>query len=424
MMGPKMRIKPSTKIRGKITVPSDKSITHRALMICSMSEGKSVVRNLLQSDDTESTLGVMTAVGGNFKGNFDRLEISPASWREAAQPLNCGNSGTTTRLVTGLLSTVKGFHVLHGDDSLSKRPMKRVIEPLKNMGACIAARREDSLLPVALVGKSLNGFNHELPVASAQVKSALLLAAVRTAGKTCVSEPESSRDHTERMLRSMGAVIKTTGKVVEVYGGSLSGLNFTVPGDFSSAAFFLTLAILHENASITVENVGLNETRIGLLKVLKEMGAEIEWIVKEYAPEPLGTVTARTSRLRGIEVDTLVPSMIDELPLLALVGALAEGTTTLRGAGELRKKESDRISVTVENFRKLGIEIIEREDGFVVKGPQEITGGMANSRGDHRMAMLFSVAGCLSREGVEIDGSEVVKISFPGFFKTLEEVCS
>ncbi|HPJ32822.1 3-phosphoshikimate 1-carboxyvinyltransferase [Mesotoga prima] len=418
-----MRLLPSKKVVGEIAVPPDKSISHRALMMCSMSSGVSVVNNLLESEDTLRTFRIIGELGGNFKGGFDRMEISSASWKESLRPLDCGNSGTTARLMAGVLSGKEGFHVLFGDDSLSGRPMERVVSPLKEMGASISAR-QDSLLPMCITGGKLRGSEHSLSVASAQVKSAILLAGIQAEGTTAVTEPHCSRDHTERLLRSMGAGITVSEKRVEVEKSELLPIRFSIPGDVSSAAFPIALAVLHENGKVTIREVGLNQGRTGFLRLLIKMGADIEMEVEESLPEPVGTIVARSSRLIGVEVGSdLIPSMIDELPLIALAGVFAEGTTTVRGAGELRKKESDRISVTVQNFRRIGVEILEHEDGFSVEGPQRITGGKVDSYGDHRIAMLFSLAGPLSREGVEVTNSNAVNVSFPGFFKTLEEVC-
>jgi len=420
----KMRLLPSKKVAGEIAVPPDKSISHRALMMCSMCSGVSVVHNLLESEDTLRTFRIISELGGGFNGDFDRLEISQASWKESSEPLYCGNSGTTARLMAGVLAGKRGTHILFGDESLSARPMRRVIAPLKEMGARISARQEDSLLPMCIAGGELNGCDHSLSVASAQVKSAILLAGIQAEGVTTVTEPHCSRDHTERLLQSMGARISVNEKRVEVERSELLPVRFSIPGDISSAAFLIALAVLHENGKLTIRNVGLNGGRTGFLRLLISMGADIELEVEESSPEPVGTIVARPSRLRGVKVGSaLIPSMIDELPLIALAGAFAEGTTTVRGAGELRKKESDRISVTVQNFRRIGVEIHEYEDGFSIEGPQRIMGGKVDSYGDHRIAMLFSIAGLLSEKGVEITNTEAVGVSFPGFFETLEEVC-
>ncbi|HNR79693.1 MAG TPA: 3-phosphoshikimate 1-carboxyvinyltransferase [Mesotoga infera] len=419
-----MKILPVKKVRAEMEVPPDKSISHRSLILSSMAEGRSIVHNLLESGDTLSTLRVMKEIGARFSGDFERMEIMPALWKEAVRPLDCGNSGTTARIISGLLAGTSGLHILFGDESLSRRPMKRVIEPLKRMGASIFARNNDSLLPLSIKGGDLHGCTHDLQVASAQVKSAILLAGMKAEGITTVIEPVPSRDHTERMLDSMGAKMKINGRIVSIERGELNPVFFQIPGDVSSASFFLVLAILHPDASIIVRNVGLNERRTGLLKTLKKMGAEIEWTVEKTSPEPCGKIVAKSSRLTGLEIDTgLVPSMIDEIPLLALAGAKACGTTVIRGAGELRKKESDRITSTVENFRKLGVVIEELEDGFSIEGSQKIVGGRIDSAGDHRIAMLFAVAGILSEEGIEIGGADSVRISYPQFFKDIAEVC-
>ncbi|MCD6239688.1 MAG: 3-phosphoshikimate 1-carboxyvinyltransferase [Thermotogae bacterium] len=419
-----MNISPAKRVRGTLHVPPDKSITHRALILSSFATGKTTLYNLLECNDTLRTFEILKRLSVRFKGDFERLEvIPPEEFSTPVNPLFCGNSGTTARIVMGLLSSIRGFYILYGDESLSRRPMRRVVKPLKRMGGIIMGRNSDENLPIAIRGTKLKGTYHKLEVASAQVKSALILAGIRAHGKTTVEEPSKSRDHTERMLSYMGANLKVKGNMIEVMPSEVNGIEFEVPGDFSSASYFITLAVAHPNAEIRLEDVGLNETRIGLLEILKDMNAKVEWQVTKSSPEPTGWITARTSRLSGVEAKgEIIPKMIDELPLLVLLGAVAHGTTEICDAGELRKKESNRISTLVGNMKRLGVEIEEKVDGFVINGPQRIRGGRISSMGDHRIAMTFSIAGAISEEGVEITDPECVQISFPNFFDKLKEV--
>ncbi len=418
------RIAPAHRVRGILKVPPDKSITHRALILSSIAKSESVLYNLLECDDTLRTFEILNKLSVKFKGDFSRLEVfPPTEFSTPFSPLFCGNSGTTARIMMGVLASVKGFYVLYGDESLSRRPMKRVVKPLKKMGATMLGRNSDENLPVAIRGTKLNGCFHKLEVASAQVKSSLILAGLRAEGKTIVEEPFKSRDHTERLLSHMGAKLSVKENMIEVEPSEIEGFNLEAPGDFSSAAYFIVMAVAHPDAEIRIEGVGLNETRTGLLELLKRMGADVEWEVTESQPEPVGQITARSSTLSGIEVGgEIIPKVIDELPLLALLGAVANGTTVVRDAEELRKKESDRIASIVENMRRLGLEIEERRDGFIVKGPQRIQGGIVSSRGDHRIAMTFSLAGILSEEGVGITDAECIRISFPNYFDLLKGV--
>lgn len=418
-----MKLVPVRKVRGEISVPTDKSITHRALIFAALAEGESTLYNLLRCLDTERTKDVLEKLGTKFEGDWTKMKVTPGVFRTPTEPLFCGNSGTTTRLMAGVIASHEIFAVLYGDDSLSRRPMARVMEPLGMMGAKFLAR-ENNFLPMAIQGGRLKGIEYKSKVASAQVKSAVIIAGLRAEGKTTVEEPVKSRDHTERMLKKLGASIQEEGNRVTVWPSSIKGFTMEIPGDVSSASFFVALGVIHPNAKIVVRGVGLNETRIGFLKTLKLMGANVEWRVENEDVEPIGTIVAESSpNLRGIEVPVeMIPSMIDEVPLLALVGVFAEGETVVKGAEELRKKESDRIRVVVENFRRLGVTIEEFPDGFRVVGRQRIRGGVVDPEGDHRMAMMFSLAGLLSEEGVEVKDHECVSVSFPEFYGILEKV--
>jgi 3-phosphoshikimate 1-carboxyvinyltransferase len=417
-----MKIIPVKKIRAKFIMPPDKSITHRVLILSSMANDKSILYNLLNADDTKRTYNILKSLGINFKGDFNKLEVYPKPIREIEKPLYCGNSGTTARLISGYLSTQNGLFILYGDKSLSKRPMKRIILPLELMGAKIESR--NGYLPLIIKGKNLKGIKYTLPIPSAQLKSAIILAALNSEGKTIIKGDKNSRDHTERLIKYMNGNIEIKNNVISVEKSNLEPLNFKVPGDFSSAAFFITLAILHSNAKIIIENVNLNPTRIGFLKILEQMNANIKYEVFENDPEPIGRVIAETSNeLKGIEIPKeLIPNAIDELPLLALIGLNAEGRTILKNAKELRVKESDRIKAVVENFKDLGIKIDELEDGFIVEGKQKITGGKIKTYNDHRIAMMFSILGLISKEGIDIDNINYVKISFPDFLKYIDNL--
>ncbi len=418
-----MKVLPAKKVEGVLSVPPDKSITHRALILSALAETESTLYNLLRCLDTERTHDILEKLGTRFEGDWEKMKVFPKPFAEPIEPLFCGNSGTTTRLMSGVLASYEMFTVLYGDSSLSRRPMRRVIEPLEMMGARFMAR-QNNYLPMAIKGNHLSGISYKTPVASAQVKSAVLLAGLRASGRTIVIEPAKSRDHTERMLKNLGVPVEVEGTRVVLEPATFRGFTMKVPGDISSAAFFVVLGAIHPNARITVTDVGLNPTRTGLLEVMKLMGANLEWEITEENLEPIGTVRVETSpNLKGVVVpEHLVPLMIDELPLVALLGVFAEGETVVRNAEELRKKESDRIRVLVENFKRLGVEIEEFKDGFKIVGKQSIKGGSVDPEGDHRMAMLFSIAGLVSEEGGDVKDHECVAVSFPNFYELLERV--
>ncbi|MCD6363969.1 MAG: 3-phosphoshikimate 1-carboxyvinyltransferase [Synergistetes bacterium] len=423
-----MEINGVSRIKGVVRVPPDKSISHRALLLSSVASAPSEVQNLLESDDVKRSLNLLKACGTKFEGSFRKLIIKPQPFNEPIKPIFCGNSGTTARISLGLLASQNGFFTLYGDKSLSRRPMLRVVKPLKEMGARISGRDNDSLLPISIRGGSLRGITYSSSVASAQVKGAILLASLFASGKTIYSEPYKSRDHTERMLKTMGALIAERNNEIEIKPSEkLTPLRISVPGDISSAAFFITLGAIHKNADLTIVNVGLNPTRTGLLRVLKRMGANIEVSVETQDPEPQGKIRVSSSHLRGtIILPEEIPQMIDELPLVALLGIFAEGKTIVRGARELRYKESDRISSTVRELRKMGADIVELEDGFIVQGRGRLNPAKVNAHGDHRIAMLLSIASlCLrEEESTSIRGEQWIKISFPNFFKIIKEITS
>jgi 3-phosphoshikimate 1-carboxyvinyltransferase len=420
-----LRVAPGC-IRGRLRPPGDKSISHRAVLLGALAEGVTVARNFLRAQDTERTVACVQALGVAVEADGDTVRVyGRREWRAPGRVLDAGNSGTTIRLLCGLLSGQPLEAVLDGDSSLRRRPMDRVAIPLRRMGAEVEAR-EGRFPPVRVRGARLQGVRHELPVASAQVKSAILLAGLYADGVTAVVEPVASRDHTERLLRAMGVDVRVRrlggGPVeVEVEGPARPApVEVVVPGDFSSAAFFVAAAAAQPGAELVVEHVGLNPTRTGLLEVLREMGACVEVEdLREVAGEPVGTVVVRGRRLHGVEVSgEKLPRLIDEVPALAVAAAVAEGHTVVRDAGELRVKESDRIRTVVRALRAAGVQAEELPDGLVVRGGR-LPGGAVESEGDHRIAMAFAVAGLLSEGGVAVEGVECAAVSFPEFDRWL-----
>lgn len=415
-----MRFESSGPLRGALRAPADKSISHRAGLLGAMGEGETVVERYLDSADTDSTLKAVAALGAEVERDGTTVRIKGVGLRGAhSAEIDVGNAGTLMRLLPGWLAgQPHGEWVLDGDASIRRRPVDRVAEPLRAMGADVE-HEAGGLPPLRLRGASLHGMTYEMPVASAQVKSCLLLAGLLADGETTVVEPAPSRDHTERMLAAAGATVRAGGRTVTVAPAErLHPGRIVVPGDISSAAFFLVAATLVAGSEVTVEGVGLNPTRTGLLSVLERMGAAVEVEPEDGASagEPIGRVTARTAELRGTEITgDEIPLLIDELPLVALLGCFAEGETVIRDAEELRRKESDRIATVGAALRALGGGVEETVDGMVVTGTGGFKGGSIESHGDHRIAMLGAVAGLASREGVEVDGMEAAAVSYPGF---------
>jgi 3-phosphoshikimate 1-carboxyvinyltransferase len=423
----RIRLGPLDPPRGTIRVPGDKSIGHRALLLNAIAEGTAVVGGLPEGRDLAATLGALRSLGVSITelpGDRVRIE-GGASWR-AGDPIACGNSGTTARLLLGILAPRATEPVtLVGDGSLSRRPMRRVVRPLRAMGARIDAAAEPGTgvpdrLPLTVSGSALAGRSHRLPVASAQVKSALLLAGLAARGATSVEEPTASRDHTERMLERMGASVRREGRRTRIEPGPLTTLDVEVPGDFSSAAPFLAHAAACDGFRLGIREVGLNPTRTGFLEVLGEMGARVEIEVEGDDPEPRGTIRVEGRGLRGVRLAPgIVPRVIDELPLVAVLATRAEGETVVTGAAELRVKESDRIEAVVRGLRALGAVIDPLEDGFVVQGPTRLRGASLDAASDHRIGMALAVAAALAEGESELEGAEWVDVSFPGFFERL-----
>jgi len=415
----------TTPLTGTFRVPGDKSISHRALIISALAQGTSKIKGLLESRDTLATLEILRQLGVEIEGSQGSYTVEGRGLEGLQEPndvLMAHNSGTTTRLMLGVLTGQPFFSVITGDDSLRRRPMARVVKPLQKMGATILGKEGGERLPLAILGNPLKGIHHTLEIASAQVKSALLLAGLTAQGETIITEPRQTRDHTERMLMARGVRLAREGDTITVTPGEPRPMNIKAPGDFSSAAFLITAALLIPQSRITIKNVGLNPTRTAFLKMVQEMGGEVRVLNQwEEGGEPMGDLEVTYApALRGIQVDPRdIPLAIDELPLLALLGTQAQGETRVEEAGELRVKESDRIAVTVSQMAALGAEIEELPDGFVVRGPVKLKGGRVQSHGDHRMAMLLALAGLISEKEVKLTGAQAVDVSYPGFFQDL-----
>jgi 3-phosphoshikimate 1-carboxyvinyltransferase len=420
---PSATVSPARRIDGTLRVPGDKSISHRYAIIAAVAEGPSRLANYAPGADCQSTLRCLRELGVEVRPDGERsvtvLGRGFLAWCSPAKPLDAGNSGTTMRMLTGMLAAQPFTTTLVGDGSLSRRPMRRVIEPLERMGARIEAT--DGHAPVTIHGASLRGIAYRQDVPSAQVKSAVLLAGLHAAGITRVTEPAQTRDHTERALAAFGFDVRVSRDGISVCGGGRgTGQELTVPGDFSSAAFWMVAAAALPGSRIEIEDVGLNPTRIALIDVLRRFGAHVDVHETEMvAGEPRGTIAVTGDRAGTVEVaPEEVPGLIDELPAVAALAA-RQGEVSVRGAAELRVKESDRIAALVAGFRALGIDADERPDGFVVSGKGAPAGGIADPRGDHRIAMAFAIAALAGREPSRIEGSDAVVISYPGFFETL-----
>ena len=411
---------PANGLNGTTTLPGDKSISHRALMHAALSPGTSQIRNILRAGVTDAMTHCLQQLGVLFKDEEDMLVVQGGSWQQPDTALDCGNSGTTMRLLLGALADKPFTVTLIGTSTLQRRPMQRVAKPLRQMGAYI----EGEAAPLIVRGRALQGISHSSSVASAQVKSALLLAALRAKGATTIIQPTLSRDHSERMLRALGVDVRSQGSTVTLIpsGKPLPSSNLSVPGDFSSAAFVIAAAILVPDSEVRLQGIGVNPTRTGLLDALHEMGANIH-IEKQHevGGEPVADIIARHSTLRAIQVEgNLVTRMIDEFPIFAVLASQAEGTTTVRQASELRLKESDRISVITSELRKLGVTAREYQDGFSIHGPGTIIPATVDSHTDHRLAMSLAIAGMLATGETSIERAEVLNESFPGFRKRFE----
>ncbi len=415
-------------LRGDITVPGDKSVSHRSVMFGSIAEGKTTVSGFLLGEDCLRTIDCFQKLGVDIEVNGTDVTInSPGidGWTEPKEVLYTGNSGTTTRLMLGLLSGTKLHTIMTGDASIGKRPMRRVADPLRLMGAQIAGRDNGQYTPLAIQGGPLKAIDYKMPVASAQVKSAILLAGIRAEGTTVVREEETSRDHTERMLRQFGATVTVEDGVVSLQGGqTLTGTHVNVPGDISSAAFFLVAGAIAKNSKIVLKNVGVNETRDGILEVLQKMGAKMMVAIDdENAAEPTATITIETSDLKGTTVEgAIIPRLIDEIPIIALLATQAAGKTIIKDAEELKVKETNRIDAVVNELKKLGANIEATDDGMVIEGPTPLHGGSLRTYGDHRIGMMGAIAALIADGEVELDDADCIAVSYPTFFDHINNI--
>ncbi len=422
------RVKGCSGLKGEVAPPGDKSISHRAVILNSIASGKARIANFSPGDDCLAMISGLRALGVEIIEESGLLTVSGVGKEGFAEPadvLNARNSATTMRLLAGLLAAQPFLSIITGDESLRSRPMARLIHPLRMMGADIWGRGYDSLAPLAIKGGQLRGIDYTSPVASAQLKSAILIAGLFAKGGTTVEEPAASRDHTERMLWAMGADLKHDGSKIALNPPtSLSPIDIHIPGDISSAAFWLVAAAIHPNAHITVTKAGINPTRTGIIDVLLQMGAKLR--VKNERTEggePVADLEVESSELVGTQIGgCLIPRLIDEIPLIALAGSLARGTTTIREAEELRVRESDRIGATVKELSKLGADIEELPDGMVIHGGRELKGGECHSHHDHRLAMTLGIAGLMAQGETVIHGAEAVDASYPGFWQDLERL--
>ncbi|WP_017728019.1 3-phosphoshikimate 1-carboxyvinyltransferase [Halalkalibacterium ligniniphilum] len=415
-------------LRGTIRIPGDKSISHRAVMFGALAEGTTTIEGFLAGEDCLSTIACFQKLGVEIVQEGEKVTVHGKGWKgleEPAEILDVGNSGTTTRLMLGILATQPFHSVVIGDDSIGKRPMKRVTVPLREMGAQIDGRDDGNFTPLSVRGGQTKGISFQSKVASAQVKSAILLAGLQSEGTTSVIEPALSRDHTERMLEAFGVEVKRDGLTVSVKGGQvLKARHVVVPGDISSAAFFLVAGAITPNSKLTLTNVGLNPTRSGVIDVLQQMGASLQ-IENERLEggEPVADLTIETSTLHGTEIGgELIPRLIDEIPVLAVLATQAKGRTVIKDAEELKVKETNRIDTVVSELTKLGATIQATDDGMIIEGPTTLSGGVVQSFGDHRIGMAMAIAGLVASDSVQVERSEAISVSYPTFFDDINKL--
>ena len=420
------------KIKGEITVPGDKSISHRAVLLGSLAAGTTSIKGFLSSDDCHSTISCMRQMGVEVTMTEDEVLVSGVGLHGLKNPssiLYTGNSGTTTRLLSGILCGQSFSSAITGDKSIEKRPMKRIIEPLSQMGASIMSKSGNGCAPLMIGGTEesgpLHGISYNSPVASAQVKSSILFAGMYADSPTTVTEPTLSRDHTERMALAFGADITTDGCAVTILPEpDLQAQEIVVPGDISSAAFFIVAALIHPDAELVIKNVGCNPTRSGIIDVAKLMGGNIiTENERTISGESVCDIIVRSSSLQGIEIGgDMIPTLIDEIPVIAVMAAYAEGTTTIKDASELRVKESDRIASVCDNLRLMGADVTANADGMTIRGGKSLSGGTIRTASDHRIAMAFTVASLVSDSSVFLDDPDCVSISYPGFYDTMAAI--
>lgn len=419
-----MEIKKQTNLRGMLMVPGDKSISHRAVMFGSLAKGTTRISHFLEGADCLSTIACFRKMGIDIERNASEILVHGKGLHGLSAPdgiLDVGNSGTTTRLISGILAGQNFTSELDGDDSIRTRPMKRIMTPLTSMGADITSKRDNGCAPLVIDGKTLHGIHYDSPVASAQVKSCVLLAGMYADSITSVTEPFLSRNHTEIMLNYFGAKVTSEGTTASIVPEpALNGREIQVPGDISSAAYFIAAGLLTPGSEILLKNVGINPTRAGILKVCMDMGADITLLNESTEGEPTADLLIRTSSLKGTTIEGgIIPTLIDEIPMIAVMAAFADGTTVIRDARELKVKESDRITVMVDNLKRMGADIEGTEDGMIIHGGRPLHGATIDSHLDHRVAMSFAVAGTICDGTVDILHGDCVKISYPEFYNDL-----
>ena len=423
-----MKFTKASPLRGELSIPGDKSISHRSIMFGSLAKGTTEITNFLQGADCLSTIACFEKMGIGIENNGDSVIVHGNGLFGLKKPetiLDCGNSGTTTRLISGILAAQDFDVTLTGDDSIKKRPMKRIMDPLSHMGADIRSLEGNGCAPLAITGKKLYGIHYTSKVASAQVKSAILLAGLYADGETKVTEPYVSRNHSEIMLKYFGADVSTEGTTASIRPAKeLYGNRIVVPGDISSAAFFIAAGLLVPGSELLLKHVGINPTRDGILSVCRDMGGDITLLNKNTdSGEPTADILVKFSTLHGTEIGgSIIPTLIDELPVIAAMACFAEGETIIRDAGELKVKESNRIEVMVRNLSAMGADVTETEDGMIIRGGRPLHGAVIDSKLDHRIAMTFAVAGLCAEGETEIKGAECVNISYPGFYQDLERL--
>ncbi len=415
-------------LQGSVTIPGDKSISHRSIMLGSLAKGTTEVHNFLQGADCLSSISCFQKMGINIENFGDTVKIHGRGLHGLQSPtdiLDVGNSGTTTRLMSGILAAQSFTSIVNGDASIQKRPMKRIMTPLRQMGASIESNLGNDCAPLTITGKQLTGIHYHSPVASAQVKSAILLAGLYAQGETSVTEPYLSRNHTELMLETFGATVISEGVTATVKpANELFAQKILVPGDISSAAYFIVAGLITENSEITIKNVGINSTRDGILDVCKAMGADITLVnVKDDVGEPTADIIVKTSNLKGTTIGgSVIPKLIDEIPIIAIMACFAEGETVIKDAQELKVKESNRIDVMVKNLSAMGADIEATDDGMIIRGGKTLHGATIDSHLDHRIAMSFAIAGLNADGETGILGSECVEISYPEFYGDLRNL--
>lgn len=426
-------VKPCPRLEGEVILPGDKSISHRAAIFNSLAWGKAEISNFAPGKDCLATISCLRALGVEIRRggpqNWPTLLVSGTGkdgLKEPADVLNAGNSGTTMRLLGGLLCSQPFLFIITGDASLRSRPMGRLIEPLRLMGAEIFGRGKDSFAPLVIKGRELHGIEFSLPVPSAQIKSAILLAGLFAQGRTILHQPIPSRDHTERLLKQMGAELKSDGNFISLSPliNPLAPVSFYIPGDISSAAYFLVAGAIHPNARIVIKNCGINPTRTGIIDVLLDMGAKLKMENERMeVGEPLADIIVESSELKGVEIGgDIIPRLIDEIPVLVVAGCVARGKTAIRGAGELRVKESDRIATVSRELSRLGAKIEPLPDGMVIYGGKPLLGTEVDSHLDHRLAMSLAIAGLIAKGGTTINHAQVVQVSYPAFWQDLQNL--